>query len=269
MKNWTPEAKEYLEGYLAQVRALARQSGEDADEIAEGLRDHIEREVEASEGLVVTLEVLRQTLAIVGTPEAVVSADPAWMKTKGGSAVSGETPAPQSTQRPVQYMIDQPPASLPKKKSRFGCWVLVVAAFLFALLLFCTCTELTISYKPGKRSPTLDETAVTTALREIRNAELRYVEEVKVDKDGDGVPDYGTTSELRGRELITEDYTKTVYRNFLFHLKLTPSAKTGSPSFVCEALPIHEDYDRELVIDQSGEIRILPARGMTLPGQNP
>ena len=34
MSNWTPEAREYLDGYLAQVRALVRQSGEDAEETA-------------------------------------------------------------------------------------------------------------------------------------------------------------------------------------------------------------------------------------------
>jgi len=73
MSIWTNEATEYLHGYLKQVAALARHQGDDADDIVNGLRDHIENEVGAnSEGKVGT-DVLFAALSKLGTPDEVVN----------------------------------------------------------------------------------------------------------------------------------------------------------------------------------------------------
>jgi len=77
MAEWTPEARDYLEGYLRQVSALARQQGDDADEIVSELRGHIQREAEEAAGVMVTLDVLRKTLSAIGTPEQVAGVEAA------------------------------------------------------------------------------------------------------------------------------------------------------------------------------------------------
>jgi len=130
MNEWTPEAEDYLEGYLQQVGALARHQGDDAEEIAAELRDHIVRETEGDAGTLVTLDHLQKALATVGTPEQVTSVDSPFA---ARAAVEGVTPRPPSTP-PVARAV---PA--PKPRSRWPwlipLWMVVVIPFSIFLLV--------------------------------------------------------------------------------------------------------------------------------------
>ncbi|MCC6485902.1 MAG: hypothetical protein IT364_00245 [Candidatus Hydrogenedentes bacterium] len=86
MTNWTPEAKQNLDEYLGEIRALSQAQGDDAQEIVDDLRVHITTETEDASGSVVTLDHLRRTLAALGTPAEVV----------GGSGSTAER-APRMT----------------------------------------------------------------------------------------------------------------------------------------------------------------------------
>jgi hypothetical protein len=269
MSEWTPEAEEYLDGYLAQVRALVRQSGEEVDEIATELRDHIQREAEASAGSVVSLEHLRNTLAVVGTPEQTASTDSLLMRSSAESlvrrkeltlnpSVAGPEPTPQG--------IAQTPRPLPEKKSRSGCWAAVVGLFLFALLGV-SLWALVVNFQwrqMQKATIYANVKGAVTALQAICAGEIRFLAESQTDSDGDGVPDYGTISQLFKQGLVQQDYSQEAYCNHVFNLRLTPSAESGVPTFVCEAVPIFEEFARTFSVDQTGEVRVEPASGETL-----
>jgi len=76
MNEWTQGASEYLEGYLAQVNALARNQHDDADEIVGNLRDYIVRETEGEAGSgMVTLDHVRRVISRLGSPDQIVAAE--------------------------------------------------------------------------------------------------------------------------------------------------------------------------------------------------
>jgi hypothetical protein len=75
MTGWTNEATEYLEGYLKQVALLARHQGDDADDIVNGLRDHIEQEVKNATDGNVDLQILLSVLDTIGSPQEVAALD--------------------------------------------------------------------------------------------------------------------------------------------------------------------------------------------------
>jgi prepilin-type processing-associated H-X9-DG protein len=105
MTEWTPEASEYLEGYLKQVAALARNQGDDAEEIVSGLRDHVAHEVGPGTGEPVNIDALLAALANIGTPEQVASSEmplrsssrPATPATTAGSATPPPLPPPAAS----------------------------------------------------------------------------------------------------------------------------------------------------------------------------
>ena len=75
MVEFTDDAREYLEGYLRQVSALARRNGDDVDEIVGGLRGHVE-ELASSGGVEsVDLDLLLEVLHEVGSPSEVMGGD--------------------------------------------------------------------------------------------------------------------------------------------------------------------------------------------------
>ncbi|MFA6240582.1 MAG: hypothetical protein WC655_06620 [Candidatus Hydrogenedentales bacterium] len=263
MSEWTPEAQEYLDGYLAQVRALARQGGEDADELAAELREHIEREAEESTGSVVTLDHLRKVLAAVGTPEQTASAESLLARRDADPSARDEGPSPQfsttSEQQPPYTDIQAPPLAA-RGRSRSGCWAALVGMFLFALLGIVVWTfAASFQWSQIKKGKIYaDEKAVVKALQDIHAGEKRYFEEKREDTDGDGVSDYGSLADLFKQGLIKEDYAGETHYNHIFNVSLTPSAKTGTPSFVCEATPMFEEYARVFTIDETGEVQMTP-----------
>jgi hypothetical protein len=125
MTEWTPEATDYLEGYLQMVGALARAQGEDADDITAGLREHINAKLEESAGPIITLDALRRVLAEVGSPEQILA-------TPGRSAAP-ERPAPAVPAPP--YIPQYTPAARPDSSVRALRWIIVLAV-TFVLVIF-------------------------------------------------------------------------------------------------------------------------------------
>lgn len=121
MIEWTPEAGDFLAGYLQQVGALARHQGDDAEEITAGLHDHIVRETEADAGTLVTLERLQKALATVGTPEQVTSVDSPFAT----RAAALET----ATRPPVATAV-----AVPKQRAR---WPWLVPLWIVVLVPLC------------------------------------------------------------------------------------------------------------------------------------
>ncbi|MBX7259735.1 MAG: hypothetical protein K1Y02_25490 [Candidatus Hydrogenedentes bacterium] len=276
MSEWTPDAREYLDGYLAQVRVLARQDGEDGDEIAAELREHIEREAEESSGSVVTLEQLRKVLATVGRPEQILSEGSLLARTNADTSSLGEdhsVPPFGADTRPVSQGNVQTAFPPERRTRRSGCWVILAGLFLFVLLgVAFWVFSANLQWNQMKNAKMYaDERQVIQSLRDIFEGERRYLEEQAKDEDGDGVPDYATISELSKLQFIHFNYSQEAYGNYIFNLKLTHSAKTGTPSFLCEATPLFEEYPKSFTIDETGEVRITSTKGSSkrtvVPGE--
>jgi len=75
MTEMTREAQGHLEAYLQQVARLARIQGDDAPEIVEGLREHINGELAELATDAATLDDLRTILERIGTPEEIMELD--------------------------------------------------------------------------------------------------------------------------------------------------------------------------------------------------
>lgn len=128
MSEWTEEARDYLEGYLRQVGALARHQDDDAEEIVGELRAHIEREAEEEAGAMVTLDHLRKTLAAIGTPEQVLESDTPLAAAAPKPAVASGSGPPPVQPAPAPVIIQQ-------AKSRTGCWIFAAVVFLVLILI--------------------------------------------------------------------------------------------------------------------------------------
>ncbi len=128
MPEWTPESKEFFESYLTQVRILARQAGEDGDEIASGLREHVVVKMEELSGPLITLDALRRVLGEMGSPETIIETGANW---KAASAAPTSTPAPAILSVP-------PPAPVrvsTDRSGKFARWMLGCVLALVALLI--------------------------------------------------------------------------------------------------------------------------------------
>ena len=134
MIDWTPEAQEYLDGYLKQVGALARRQGDDAEDIVSGLRDHISNELEGSGKQDVDLDSLLAVLANMGTPEEVVNADTPLRVLVQPEAPKAQAsaPPPPPLQTPLPPLQPATQTVIVKKKSCLGC---AVAALIAAILV--------------------------------------------------------------------------------------------------------------------------------------
>ena len=110
MAEWTPEAREYLDGYLKQVCALARGAGEDGDDIAAGLRDHVTAKTVDEAGPLVTLEVLRRILAEIGSPEAIIETGASWKA------------EPTVKQTSVRHSVPPPVPARKSRSTRYTGW---------------------------------------------------------------------------------------------------------------------------------------------------
>ncbi|GMV99709.1 MAG: hypothetical protein AMXMBFR84_08480 [Candidatus Hydrogenedentota bacterium] len=74
MREWNPDAREYFEGYLRQVSAMATHKGEDGDDIESSLRDHLDRKLDEIGAVVVSMDDLREALQSVGSPDDILEA---------------------------------------------------------------------------------------------------------------------------------------------------------------------------------------------------
>ena len=134
MAEWTQDAYEYLDGYLTQVSALAKRQGDDAEEIVSGLRDHIAQECESRSGDMVGIDELLAALAVIGSPEEVVSLD---------TPLKGASPPPSAS---MAAMRSVPPPQMPpqaqvpspvivKKRSGLSCALTALVVVIGFLLI--------------------------------------------------------------------------------------------------------------------------------------
>lgn len=276
MAEWTPEAREYLDGYLKQVTALARSQGDDAEDIADDLRVHVEREAEDAPGALVTVDYLRGVLAKTGAPEQIagiqdgldgwdgdVSSRP---ETVGSSTLrspvrkngSDEQEAPLSTPGGPSPVPNSPPQPAPR--SRVGCWIVgVIVAFLVSAAAVFTVLVLMLFVRGHRVAPESaqvealpqsppavavisgNEAAVSDIMQKIKSAQKKFQEEKRLDIDGDGVGDYGTLDQLTtpgdgGEPLLDEEFPSGVSHDYRFIIEVCPSALDGSPHYQCVAL---------------------------------
>ncbi|GMV92880.1 MAG: hypothetical protein AMXMBFR82_26580 [Candidatus Hydrogenedentota bacterium] len=258
MAEWTPEAQDYLDGYLRQVSALGRGQGDDATDIVDDLREHITTEVEAESGSLVTLDALRKTMAAVGTPEQVLSPEFSLFKLSSG------------TQQPRAAVQDAPQP----RRGRSSCAIVAMILLAFAVIvaIFVPIMILLLrfsSYSAYEIVPATEvdmETgypvAVLDRMKAIAAAQQDLRQRGALDSDGDGTPDYGTMRDIideislpfeldaRGNVLV-EDY--------VFRVVTTPSGEPGGPRFVCTVRPPAEEMGirQWAQIDQTGELRMI------------
>jgi hypothetical protein len=263
MAEWTPEAQDYLDGYLRQVSALARGQGDDADDIVGGLREHIINEVEADAGSLVTLDLLRKAVAAVGTPEQVVSPEfslsAAVKRAKHASAVRADPAHP--------------------RKSRSGCAIAamvfvacaVVGAIAIPLLIVASFfTYRVVEVVPGEEvgpGLALDPRSgypkmVITTLEAVATAEEDFRQRAELDFDEDGVADYATADRLlEGTDLHAEVDEAGDFRvlAYTFHIEVTASGEAGGPAFQCTVSPPSKKRSTQqwAQIDQTGELRMI------------
>lgn len=128
MAEWTDDAREYLDGYLRQVAALARRNGDDADEIVDGLREHVEHKATLGGAARVDVDLLIEVLREVGSPSDVIEMD------------AGAFARPEPVARPRKVETAPPPAAEPRpvavpkqvivKKSNTGKWIFATVLLL-------------------------------------------------------------------------------------------------------------------------------------------
>jgi hypothetical protein len=256
MAEWTPEATDYLDGYLKQVRAFARRSGEDAEEIASGLREHILDKVSERAPSIVTLDAIRQILKDVGRPEDLI----ATLEPKVDTTMPlGEDDTYERSDQ-VAHSTESP-AEGPNLVRRVGC--------IFAWALAFTCAAVVVgiacyaAYVHHEQSEKLaaEEKAVAR-LREIAREELKYLNEKKVDSDGDGIPDFATLEQLTG-DPVAADVMRTSVDGYTIKIMLEASSKNhGKAGFHCAANPSYalSTTTRAVFISDDGRIQygVLP-----------
>ena len=134
MTEWTPEATAYLDAYLRQVDILAKSQGDDVDEIVSELREHVTRAAEGEGVALITLDMLRKTLASVGTPEQVVSLDHVPTPPEENGLADRPSASPPRT-----IIIQQPPAiqQPPHKRFRSCLITAIIGIVFFAVVSFC------------------------------------------------------------------------------------------------------------------------------------
>ncbi len=86
MKEWTPEARQRLDNYLDELKRWAEASGQDGAEITEGIRSHVEAELNEAPGEPVTEEMLQRKLAALGAAQEIIAPDMKPADASGDSA---------------------------------------------------------------------------------------------------------------------------------------------------------------------------------------
>lgn len=252
MNSWTPEAREYLEGYLLQVRAFALRDGEDAEDIASALREHVECEAAGAGDTLVSLDILRRILATVGSPEEVGSQQALLVARKANEARAPASPAAGAASHQPE----------PVARSRgVSCLALVIIALVAILLLVLTVVALVAGSRteyPAQTTESRQQAARTQALEALEaidRAEQAALTLPGADIDGDDVPDYADRHRLQ--EIGT--CASRLKGDYVLNLETTPSgANGGKPTYRCEAVPVNSGSMEHFFIDQTGKIQVSP-----------
>lgn len=120
MTEWTDDARDYLDGYLRQVSALARRNGDDVDEIVGGLREHIEQKASMGGVGSVDLDLLLEVLSEVGSPSEVMGVD--------GEGVPEYKRLSHSSSGKSSRTVAPPQVIIPK--SNTGRWIFAIVMVL-------------------------------------------------------------------------------------------------------------------------------------------
>ena len=256
--EWTPEAREYLEGYLKQVGALARRAGEEPDEITTGLREHIETKLAESAGAIVSLDMLERVLAEVGAPAQVMEAD--------FSAAKGPTSPPTAPAIPI-VRAPSGAAEIPKSNlsGRVLRWVGAIAImYIIGLAGLSILGMIAAVAIPGlsRSRMSANEAAAANDVRTLIDREETYRSAHTADEINDGVFDYGTLGQLLMPDIALHSGTKQGYS---YTVTTTPSSPTSGPAFTIIAKPVEPGRSghRRYFADESGIIRF------TTDGTNP
>jgi hypothetical protein len=250
MTEWTPEALEYLEGYLQQVRALARQAGEDPEEVVGGLREHIVHKVEETAPSLASIDQLRRALAGVGSPEEILSVKPEVREFK-------RTVSPAPLERPRAMSATPPDYQARAATRRFPIVSCAVAAILVPVLFIGSVFLWLLSMRLDAEKKTMRlaaEKQMAAILQVISAQENEYLKNGKHDADGDGKPDYATLDQMKaaGHQLgLDAGNTKGAY---LVSLKVINSSEEGGPWFTCTASPLLKGELTQMLVDPTGEI---------------
>ena len=242
MSEWTPEATEYLDGYLKQVRALARDGGEDDEEIVSDLREHITAKIELDAHSLVTVGLLRQTLTDVGSPEQIVGIGiPGASR---GDAHVGGVSNRSTLPVPTQEGIAGRRGNASRRAAIFGVFTLAALVSFFTFLNFDAIAGLTKS----------DESIAREVCLKIRAAQTVFVSGGIHDADRDGVPDFGTLQQLFEAGLIPEELSTGTVRGLHISLTVTASDNKGT-SYTCavkrtaaDETPLCEISDEKLLV---------------------
>jgi len=255
---------------------LARQQGDDADEIVAELRGHIQREAEEAAGVMVTLDVLRKTLSGIGTPEQVTGVEaaltPAWRDKSRGAAETSSAPrtGQGATAVPVPPQQLAPPTVVVQQpRARSGCLSLALAFAIVAVVLvvglatFGIIVSIALPSLARARAAAR-ERAVIENLKAIASAEEQFRSAGYKDADGDGVPDYGTLDELTSKGVLDKKVAENLIGlRYEIEIFLIPTSWPGGPASKCVATP-EGDWpsgprpsipgQRRISVDQTGEV---------------
>jgi hypothetical protein len=281
MDKWTADTKQALEDYLREVEQLALQQGDDASEIVSGLRDHIVHEVEHEAGDVVTRDHLNKVLAAVGTPEMVIGVEAGTENARLNqpkTASPPDPPQPRSTEPGAQKFM------LAGKGCMF--WaiglILIGPACLVAISIlgvFAALVTPSMSRVQMKEVQKEHEAKIRVVLVSILDLQEQYRGQGGNDKDGDGIADYGTLTELHKLAphiIIDTMVHEGLFDGYLYEISTTHSGEDGEPHFVCKVTPksgggmyltavTTEEADIRFYRDEDMEGSVIPARAVPVP----
>lgn len=262
MITWTPEAERVVYDYLNEVARLAAIRGEDAEELHANLMDHIRSEVAERRLELVTDEIARQIVAQLGAPDDIV----------GESGASTPAPAPPPAQ-PV------PSAPQPERHegmrwtSPIGCLIATVIGLvvLFVvlpasyMLIAILLPALTRAYSHAELADQRAE--VIETLEYIVAAEEAFRKAAIMDRNRDGIADYGTLEDLNawieGKPIPYE------LHGYRFSVDVRYGDEESEPEFHCRADPIDTRWpspETKYYVNQDRVIRY--AEGLEVPNEH-
>lgn len=256
MITWTPEAERVIYGYLNEVSSLAAARGEDGEELHASLLEHIRTEVSERGWDLVTEDQARQLVAQLGAPEDVVGAEPA---PPPHVQAPPPPPVPPRAQAPVS-----PPPAAPRTGTRWlspvGCLIMVivglVTVFVIVPVLGILAAILLPAFARARYAAEIAEqrAAVEATLRHVAEIQRTFQAEGHVDRDGDGVGDYGTIEELNARYDPDIEYDHGGYQ---IGLTVMYGSADSPPDYLCTARPTmeHRYLKRRYWVDATGELQ--------------
>ncbi len=230
--EWQSDAREYLDGYLKQVAALAHAQGDDPEEIVQGLRAHVESEL-AEASSPISLDSVRRVVLALGAPEAVFESPP---------------PAPEAASRSESIVplpsLPPPMAQKPVRSKSCLFWSLTALVVLVVLFLLLPVLGILAAIAVPNLLRTQEVTLAKAIAQGIDAAEERYRAENNMDLDQDGVADYAPLEELVDASLLDPDFKDGVFNKYTFQLALYPSKESGKPGYTLTIWSVDKDEVR-------------------------